>query len=126
SHDGYDYFTLPASSGVSLVEPIRMKPVYFHTPDGLTPGYYIEVIAGNASANPNEARIDTGDDTTDGYSYVISAADGSILFRNNLQADAQRPGAGQAQLAPGGFTYKVWADPGDGIPYDSPAGNNVH
>src|SRR4051794_30832431 len=61
THDGYDYYTLPAASGATLSEPVRMKKVYFHTPEGLTPGYYVEVIAANTSINPNEARIDTGD-----------------------------------------------------------------
>lgn len=126
SREGYDYFTLPASSGVTLVDPVRMKKVYFHLPEGLVPAYYVEVIAQNASGNPGEARIDTGDDTLDGYSYVISAVDGSILFRMNLVADAKGGSGGQANLGPGGFTYRVWADPGDGIPYDTPAGNSVH
>ena len=124
SHDGYDYFTLSPSAGASLVEPVRMKKVYYHLPEGLVPAYYVEVIAQNTGTS-NEARIDTGDDTVDGYSYVISAVDGSILFRMNLQADAKGTG-GESSLAPGGFTYRVWADTGSGIPYDTPAGNSVH
>ncbi|MEA2236954.1 MAG: large repetitive protein [Thermoanaerobaculia bacterium] len=127
SHDGYDYYTVPASSGVTLVEPVRMKKVYFHMPEGLEPAYYIEVIAQNTSIDPSQARIDDHSNLTDGYSYVISAVDGSILFRNNLTADAAGNKAGnESNLAPGGFTYRVWADPSTGIPYDTPAGNGVH
>jgi hypothetical protein len=50
---------------------------------------------------------------TQAYSYVISATDGEILSRRNLiQNDA--------------YTYRVWADPVTKIPYDTPAGNDVH
>jgi hypothetical protein len=125
SHDGYDYYTLPASSGVSLSAPLRVKKVYFHLPEGLEPGYYVEVIGQSASSSSSEARIDTGVDS-DGYSYVISAVDGSILFRNNLMSDATGKPGNEANLAPGGFTYRVWADPSTGIPYDTPGGNAIH
>jgi len=125
SHDGYDYYNVSPASGVSLSAPVRMKKVYFHLPEGLEPAYYIEVIGRN-STDPSQPQIDTGVDS-DGYSYVISAIDGSILFRNNLMADAAGNKLGnESNLAPGGFTYRVWADPGTGIPYDTPAGNNVH
>jgi hypothetical protein len=127
SHDGYDYYTVSSGSGVSLIEPVRMKKVYFHLPEGLEPAYYIEVLAQNTSIDESQARIDDHTNLTDGYSYVISAVDGSILFRNNLTADAAGGKIGnESNLAPGGFTYKVWADPASGIPYDTPAGNGVH
>jgi hypothetical protein len=123
SRDGYDFYTVGANSGVALSEPVRMKKVYFHTPEGIEPAYYIEVI-GQSTASDAAARIDTGVES-DGYSYVISAVDGTILFRNNLMADAAGKG-NESNLAPGGFTYRVWADPSTGIPYDTPAGNAVH
>jgi len=127
SHDGYDYYTVSASSGVSLVEPVRMKKVFFHMPEGLEPAYYIEVIAQNTSIDASQARIDDHTNLTDGFSYVISAVDGSILFRNNLTAEAAGNKIGnESNLGPGGFTYRVWADPSSGIPYDTPAGNGVH
>ncbi|MEA2338525.1 MAG: large repetitive protein, partial [Thermoanaerobaculia bacterium] len=127
SHDGYDYYTVSPASGVSLIEPVRMKKVFFHMPEGLEPAYYIEVLAQNTSIDPSQARIDDHTNLTDGYSYVISAVDGSILFRNNLTADAAGNKIGnESNLAPGGFTYRVWADPSTGIPYDTPAGNGVH
>ncbi|HEV7426996.1 MAG TPA: M36 family metallopeptidase [Thermoanaerobaculia bacterium] len=126
SHDGYDYYTTSANSGLSLSEPLRVKKVYFHMPEGLEPAYYIEVIGQGAATDVLQARIDSGVES-DGYSYVISAVDGSILFRNNLMADAVgNKNGNESNLAPGGFTYRVWADPGSGIPYDTPAGNGRH
>lgn len=101
SRDGYDFYTLPASAGVTLASPLRSRKVYFHLQDGLTPGYYVEVIA-----------RDPVSDTTDAYAYVISAIDGRILFRNNLTAEVA-------------YTYRVWADP-TGHPQDTPAGNSAH
>jgi large repetitive protein len=125
SRDGYQYFTLPASSGVSLSDPVRMKQVYFHLPEGLVAAYYVEVVADIATPDPLSV---TGFSTsTDSYSYVISAVDGSLLFRKNLTADAQgsQPQA-NTSVNGSGFTYRVWADPSTGIPYDTPAGNAVH
>jgi hypothetical protein len=127
SHDGYDYYTTAPGARVTLAEPVRVKKVYYHTPDGLEPAYFVEVIAHNDADDNGEARIDTGDSSLDAYSYIISAVDGSVLFRNNLIAEAQGgSGGGESSLGPGGFTYRVWADPGTGIPYDTPAGNSVH
>jgi hypothetical protein len=124
SRDGYQYFTLPSSSGVSLGDPVRVKQVYFHLPEGLVAAYYVEVIADVPSG---ELSINGTAMSTEGYAYVISAVDGSVLYRKNLSADAQgsQPQANTA-VNPGGFTYKVWADPTTGIPYDTPAGNAVH
>jgi len=128
SHDGYDYFTLAASAGVALDEPIRVKRVYFHLPDGLEAAYYIEVIA-RTGAPPIDRIAADGSPlaTTEAYAYVVSAATGQPLFRKNLIAEAasSTPRDSNA-LAPGGFTYRVWADPLTGIPLDSPAGNAVH
>ena len=94
---GYTFYTLPSAP---LEEPLRVKKVYFHLQDGLTPGYYVEVIARDPATN-----------NTDAYAYVISAADGHILFRGSLTSSAGTP-----------YTYRVWAA-ADGHPYDSPAGN---
>lgn len=98
----YDSFTVAAGAGVQLDAPIRLKKVYFHLQSGLTPGYYVEVIARDPATN-----------ATDAYAYVISAIDGHILFRNTLMAEA-----GTA------YTYRVWGSPG-GVPQDSPAGNGA-
>jgi hypothetical protein len=111
----YDTYAVVASSGIALEEPLRIKKVYYHLPDGLEPAYYIEVLA----RTPRHETAKDGYDV-DGYAYVVSALDGHILFRHDLSADAAiGPG-------PAAFTYRVWADPITGIPYDSPAGNAVH
>ncbi len=68
-----------------LLQPARLRKVFFHLPDRLEPAYYVELDAGSPGANES-----------DYYAYVVSAADGSILFRNNLTVrDA--------------FSYRVWA-----------------
>jgi hypothetical protein len=124
SRDGYDYYMLPVTSSVVLLEPVRMKKVYYHLPTGIEPAYYVEVIARTQSFG---ASVDGYE--TEGYSYVISAIDGRVLFRHNLVADAaakNTPQAAANALPPGGFTYRVWADAVTGIPYDEPSGNAVH
>lgn len=81
-----------------LATPARAKEVFFTLPDRLEAAYYVEVDAGPA-------------DSTDSamYSYVISAADGRILFRRNLTEDES-------------YSYRVWADPVSFVPYDGPHG----
>ncbi|MBO9663521.1 M36 family metallopeptidase [Dokdonella sp.] len=92
--------SLTGANGETLLQDARVKPVYFRTADGLTAAHYVELNVGS----------------TDGeryYSYVISAQDGSILFRNNLTAD----------LSP--FSYRVWADTtAPFVPYAGPQGRN--
>jgi hypothetical protein len=127
SHDGYDYFTLPASSGLVLDQPVRMKKVFFHTPEGLEAAYYVEVLAQVPSDNSTILSNNGPAMETAWYSYVISAVNGGMLFRKNLTEDAQSaPAAGATAPNPGGFSYRVWVDPTTGIPYDTPAGNAVH
>ena len=55
--------------------------------------------------------VDLADDY--GYSYVMSAADGAVLFRKNLSEDVA-------------FSYRVYAD-ANGInqPFDGPIGNDT-
>lgn len=98
---GYNYFTV-AATVADLERPLRLKKVYFHTQEGLTPGYYVEVVARDPATNE-----------VDAYAYVISAADGHILFRNSISRHAGTP-----------YTYRVWAA-ADGYPFDSPAGNGA-
>jgi len=113
SRDGYQYFSI-SDPKAGLVEPIRMKQVFFHQVTGLEPGYYIEVAAHD---------WETG--ALDYYSYVISAVDGAVLFRNNLTADAMQHGKVKSNTATSSaFTYRVWADTtGSFQPYDGPEGN---
>ncbi|HZD96300.1 MAG TPA: M36 family metallopeptidase, partial [Candidatus Sulfotelmatobacter sp.] len=103
SRDEFDFFTLSTQteSGINLhmAEPSRVKKVMFDLPEGLEPAYYLEL---NVSA-PSSTDSDF-------YSYVISAVDGKLLFRNNLTSQDS-------------FTYRVWADPGGNfIPFDGPQG----
>ncbi len=112
SEGGYERYTLSGASGALLDEAIRVKPVYFHLPEGLEAGYYVEVI-GRADGGASGSLDGAGAGASEGYGYVVSAVNGALLFRKNLSADA-------------GFTYRVWADPVTMIPYDTPAGNAPH
>ena len=100
--NGYQTFALPRQQGdYALQQTPRIKMLYFPLPDRLVPAYYIELFAGSADGKRNDA-----------YSYVVSAEDGSLLFRNNLTASAI-------------FTYRMFADQsGENRPFDEPLGNN--
>lgn len=92
---GYERFDQAGPQvGASSLGPLRAKKVLFHLADRLEPGWYVEVASDTAA-----------------YAYVVSADDGSILFR-------------ASQVANDAFTYRVWADPaGLHLPMDSPEGN---
>ncbi|MCC6807525.1 MAG: M36 family metallopeptidase [Deltaproteobacteria bacterium] len=94
--DGATYALDAAAPNVHLVRPARAKRVWFALPDGVEAAWYVELNVGL------EERLDS-----DYYSYVVSAADGRLLFRNNLTSHA--------------FSYRVWADQ-NGIPDDGPMG----
>lgn len=128
SRDGYDFFDLAADTGVVLADPVRMKKVYFHTGDGLEAAYYVEVSAYTGPPVPDTLTLDGGlVPTLEASAYVVSAATGQPLFRKNLIADAVASAPQEAAALPaGGFTYRVWADPLTGVPYDTPAGNGAH
>ena len=64
-----------ARNSSRFITPARAKKVYFHLPEGFVPAYYIELDL--ADVNSTDSNY---------YSYVISALDGHILFRNNLTA----------------------------------------
>ncbi|MDB5969084.1 MAG: Chitinase [Hydrocarboniphaga sp.] len=99
--DDYSWFASATnSSDYVLSRAVRAKRVYYPAADGLQPAYYIEVMGAPAGSHRRDA-----------YGYVISAADGSLLFRKDLTAYES-------------FTYRVFADT-DGInqPYDQPLGN---
>jgi hypothetical protein len=79
-----------------LAAPARVKKVLFPAKAGagLVPAYYVEVQIQHGPA----------------FSYVVSAADGSVLFQNDLtRYDA--------------FSYRAYADPTTKIPLDGPQGN---
>ena len=122
SRDGYELYSVNGASNVKLDELVRVKPVYFHHPDGLEAGYYVEVIGADADTDGDGLLLDT--DEAPAYGYVISAFDGSILFRNNLIAHAEHRATVNATGTT--YTYRVWADPNTLLPLDTPAGNAVH
>uniref|UniRef100_A0A832I5P0 PA domain-containing protein n=1 Tax=Eiseniibacteriota bacterium TaxID=2212470 RepID=A0A832I5P0_UNCEI len=93
---GYRAFDLAAGAGaVTLSQPLRVRPVWYHLPSGLVPAYHAEVLA------------DEGH-----HAFVLSATTGEVLFRKDLVvADA--------------FTYRVWADPvAPYLPWDGPQGTS--
>jgi len=130
SRDGYDFFDVAPAAGLRLDEPARLKKVYFPVQDGFEAAYYVEVQARTGAPRFDIVNLD-GSPTaaSEAYAFVVSAATGEVLFRKNLIADIGRPGQSAVEtndLGPGGFTYRVWADPVTGVPYDTPAGNEVH
>ncbi len=106
SEGAYTVFSLADSAkqalNISFSYPARSKPVLFHLPSSLVPSYYVEL---SVSAN----------DSADGslYAYVISALDGSILYRQSLTASDS-------------FSYRVWAQPNAPfLPHDGPQGTSA-
>ncbi|MFL5343255.1 MAG: myxosortase-dependent M36 family metallopeptidase [Hyalangium sp.] len=102
-----DYTQFDFAPGVSAVlphtmaAPARAKKVYFTLPGGLQPAYYVELAVGTKSTKDS-----------DYYSFVVSATDGSLLFRNNLTAEDS-------------YSYRVWADTASYIPFDGPQGTDA-
>ncbi len=90
---GYEHWRLASSQ-----TPVRARPVYFPLPDGVVPGFYVEL------------HVPTSEEGFSYFSFVVSAVDGSVLYRKNLTAaDA--------------YTYKVWADStAPFLPFDGPQG----
>ncbi len=99
----YEYFNLTEPlAGTHVFERApRVKPVYYARSQRLVPAYYVELFA---LARANRELI--------AYGVVVSAADGQLLHRRNLKANAA-------------YTYRVFADDADNgyQPYDSPLGN---
>lgn len=88
-----------------LLEPMRYKPVYFHTVEGFEAAYYVEV----------QAQLTSDESATDDalYGYVVSANDGRILFRNSMTDDAATS-----------YSYRVWAETtGLKQPFEGPQGH---
>ncbi len=91
---GYTHWRLAGSD-----TDVRSRPVYFPLPDGLVPGFYVELEL------PNDTE---GRPTY--FSFVVSAVDGAVLYRKDLTADA--------------FSYRVWADAAaPHVPLDGPQGS---
>lgn len=56
--------------GEGLNRPARVRPVYFHLPEGLVPAFHVELDLGDVYA-----------------AFVIDARKGSLLYRRNLVQD---------------------------------------
>jgi hypothetical protein len=84
---GYTWSTVDGAGGdaATLAAPVRSKRVWFRAGAALVPAWYLEVQV-----------TDAGSKDIDAYSYVVSAVDGAILFRNDLVSDA--------------FSYRVYAE----------------
>jgi large repetitive protein len=79
-----------------LASPARVKRVLYPQASGVVPAYYVELEAERGPAR----------------SHVVSAADGKVLFTNDLvRFDA--------------FDYRVYADATTKIPLDGPQGNGA-
>ena len=103
--NGYLYYNLTPACGLTSKHrpstPIRLKEVLFQTSERFLPAYYIEL-----------RTFTTSNHRAKYYSYVISALDSELLFRNNLQSHAD-------------FSYKAFADStGKFIPFDSLIGTD--
>jgi hypothetical protein len=84
---GYTWSTVEAAAddGATLAAPLRVKRVWFRRDTALVPAWYVEVQV-----------TDKGSRDVDAYSYVVSAVDGAVLFRNDLVSDA--------------FSYRAYAE----------------
>lgn len=105
--DDLDYvqhrFPLPAQTGdvLRMASPLRTRPVWFRLPDGLAPAWYIESDIEDADGPHMVA-------------HVVSAKDGTLLFRHSLTVDAA-------------YTYRVWADTAPPYtPMPGPTGRGWH
>lgn len=92
---GYEEFRLAGTA-----TPARARPVYFPLPEGVMPGFYVEL------------DVPTTEVASSYFSFVVSAVDGAVLYRKNLTSDA--------------FTYKVWAETtAPFLPFDGPQGTGA-
>ncbi|WP_437668770.1 M36 family metallopeptidase [Sorangium sp. So ce131] len=90
---GYHLFDLADTThardrvgGLRFTQPARVKKVLFPLPDRLVPGYFVELLSGDAGSTSSAA-----------YAWVFAAGDGRMLYRENLSHAAA-------------FDYRVWAD----------------
>lgn len=102
-HGEYQQFELDAQSrsdSGAIVRSLRAKRVYFRTSNGVVPAWYVETRVSDAA-----------DAAADPYAHVISAVDGSTLFRTRQEAHLDS------------FNYRVWAEnDSDHTPLPSPEG----
>jgi len=102
SADKYERFAVANVSGKqSLVGEPRAKKVFFEHKGKLVPAHYVEV---------ETSEVDSVESKY--FSYVVSAKDNSVLFKNDLTSHADD------------YNYRVYAD-ADGRPWDGPHGNVI-
>ncbi|MDP1829862.1 MAG: myxosortase-dependent M36 family metallopeptidase [Archangium sp.] len=90
---GYEHWRLAGAT-----TPVRTRAVYFPVPEGVVPGFYVEL------------DVPTSEQDSQYFSFVVSAVDGAVLYSKNLTAADS-------------FTYKVWADTtAPFLPFDGPQG----
>ncbi len=103
----YQHFQLhrgaKSRSGATAANELRAKPVYYRTRAGLQPAWYVETQVADASHASVYA-----------HGQVVSAIDGSLLFRINHVVHLES------------YNYRVWAEnSSDRLPYPSPQGRNA-
>ena len=95
--DKYKLFEATTTKGMQIIGTPRTKKVVFDNNGELIAAHYVEVNIAHFENKGSKA-----------YSYVISA-DGKVLFRKNLKAQASE------------FTYRAFANQ-DGSPFQGPHG----
>jgi hypothetical protein len=98
-----DYSVYSATAQKGEIRPYgdaRARKMYYYLDGNYIPAYYVEVAG---------MTVDLGNDYA--YGYMISAVDGSVLFR-------------KSQIDYDAYTYRAYAD-SSGLyqPFDSPLGN---
>jgi MYXO-CTERM domain-containing protein len=96
----YSHYSLgPGPRRVVFSSPARVRQVFFPMPGALAPAYYVELDTTPVTETEG-----------DHYAYVVSAADGQVLYRHDLSAHQS-------------YTYRVWADAEPPhVPHDGPQG----
>jgi hypothetical protein len=87
------------AKAAARIEPLRVKPVWFRLADGLVPAWYVESLVATPAGGERA------------FSHVISAKDGTLLFRHGL-------------IAHDAYRYRAWADPATLRPLAGPQGNS--
>jgi hypothetical protein len=102
SRSGYQTYRAASVTGdLAPGRDSRLKPVYFALGNQLVPAYYLEL---STASRDGHRQLD--------YGFVVSATDGTVLFRKN-----------QRQYE--AFSYRVFADStGNYQPYDAPLGTS--
>jgi hypothetical protein len=86
----------------------RVRKMYYAANGKLVPAYYVELFS--------KARVDR---SLSAFALMVSAADGSILHRENLKASEVAPGATSKP-----FSYRMFADTSYPFQlFDEPLGN---